>query len=435
MAEDKVELEVVPEVSAAALKAMKELFAKAMAGGAAEVHRAKLPGLEDPAPKPESYRGTAVSTASTAVAGLFADVFDKQGQVAYTVMDKLDGLFFEAVEGIAPAVEVVDEAVGQIIEAFGKVAAPVVGTVKGIIEGVSRSKPGQVAGAAGGAIAGAAGAAGGMAMGLAGGAVGAVGGGLTLIMDVIGKMMDKVALANPALIEQIGIAFDEIGAVIGNVLTPVLQAVLPMLQAFGDFIASILPSQESMNNLMQAFQPILDRWREMLQQIAPGISELVEKSLTNLADIIEKLLPVLEFFYDSVESLWEVVQPVISFVMDLVVALMDHLIPAIEWVIEKIKDAKELVTFDWFGEDEEAKDRIKGFQRSSRGAAASTASFVSAEEIGRKMAAAAFGKPMGGSPEERSAKATEDMSRDVKQILAWIGREAGEALGFTGNET
>lgn len=128
-----------------------------------------------------------------------------------------------------------------------------------------------VAGQAGAAIGGAA-----MLPGLALGGLGAVMTGITGLVQA----------ANPAMVQQLGNAFKDVFAVVGQALTPALELFIPLVQAWGDFIASILPDQEVLNGLFAEFKPIVDAMVTVMQELAPVIKEVI----TVLARLLSMLM-------------------------------------------------------------------------------------------------------------------------------------------------
>ena len=55
------------------------------------------------------------------------------------------------------------------------------------------------------------------------------------------ERVTPVVGANPEVVEQLMLAFAEIWGVLGQALTPVIEAIIPIVQAFGDIIAGLMP--------------------------------------------------------------------------------------------------------------------------------------------------------------------------------------------------
>jgi hypothetical protein len=118
-----------------------------------------------------------------------------------------------------------------------------------------------------------------------GGAVG-IAGGVQQIEAVLKPIMNLVAKVNPGLVEKLELAFENIFAVIGQSLEPVLEAILPLIQKFGDFIATILPSQAAMNDYVEALKPLFDTLTDVMQKLGPYIHVVIE-ALMQLTSLFE----------------------------------------------------------------------------------------------------------------------------------------------------
>lgn len=69
-------------------------------------------------------------------------------------------------------------------------------------------------------------------------ALGAISPGIGSAVGVIESFVSKV---NPAVVDKLNLAFEDIQAVIGKALTPVLGALVPIVRTIGDFLATMLP--------------------------------------------------------------------------------------------------------------------------------------------------------------------------------------------------
>ncbi len=158
--------------------------------------------------------------------------------------------------------------------------------------------------------------------------------------------LDKLGEANPALFEMLGDAFSDLAAVVGQVLVPVVKVVMPLIRLWGDFIASILPSQEQMNELAKAFAPALEAMREVMEVLAPIIQDVLVGALKILVKVISVVANAIKWFYESLLRLVGV----------------------------DLNNRKPL--------------------KSSVGAAGRGASFVGIEQLGKNMMQSAFGGPV-----------------------------------------
>lgn len=172
---------------------------------------------------------------------------------------------------------------------------------------------------------------------------------VTAIHEIFQGIGNAVQTANPALMEQVSIAFSEISATIGQALVPVVRMFVPLLQAYGDYMASIIPSQDVLNELFTSFQPIIDTMIQLLQMLAPAMKAFV----TWLAKLLA-------------------------------------------WLSTKVGEGLKFVGLG---------DKSKGFTASARGAASAPGSIVGVEDLGRNLITSAFSQ--GASVQGQIARATE----------------------------
>lgn len=120
-----------------------------------------------------------------------------------------------------------------------------------------------------------------------------------MILDKIGSFVSK---ANPAVMDRLSLAMDNVSAVIGHALTPVVQAMIPLVEMFGDFLASIIPSQAEMNVLMKEFTPLIDALREELQALAPVISTIIKAIIKFSAVLLNFIVKVQSAIFRSIAA-------------------------------------------------------------------------------------------------------------------------------------
>lgn len=93
------------------------------------------------------------------------------------------------------------------------------------------------------------------------------------IQGIFNEMVGFVSKANPLAVKRLTLVFDDMAAVIGHTLEPVIDLATHEFRAFADFLASILPSG---NELRKALQPIKEGFnnlREVLADVAPYIKD------------------------------------------------------------------------------------------------------------------------------------------------------------------
>lgn len=229
--------------------------------------------------------------------------------------------------------------------------------------------------AAGGAVGGFPGGA------LTGGAAGAVVGAIGAIPSMISQLGQFVQAANPAIIEQLNLVFQDITAVIGHVLTPVFQTLTPFVRLFGDAIASILPNQAQMNSLMAAFAPIFDAVKGLFTTLAPILNGVISVFIGVLTPVLKILAGVISIVVEGLQLFFNVL---IEFYN-----AITYLIPGVKKI--------------------EKRDLM-----SSVGAAAKEAQIISSGELTSDAIKGAWGA--GLNPMERMANGIEAMQGDTQAI-------------------
>ena len=93
------------------------------------------------------------------------------------------------------------------------------------------------------------------------GVASAAAGGLTSLLGPVGVLLGAitgiVGAINPAIVRQLMVAFEEIWGVIGQALTPVVEAIIPIIQAFGDIVAGLMPLLKPVITIFQILAKIV----------------------------------------------------------------------------------------------------------------------------------------------------------------------------------
>lgn len=221
-------------------------------------------------------------------------------------------------------------------------------------------------------------------LGPIGAAVAAVGGVAFVAIDSfleLGKSIASIVQAsNPATAEIFGQALNDLTAVFGSRLEPVLRLFTQGVYYLGDAFNSILPSQESMRAVFESFYPILEDNRAALAVIAPYIKAGLTAALYVAGAAVQ-------YFIFALRKLTEVLTLGFS-----------------EQWIEWGKQSKPL--------------------DSSFGMAARKAEYMNAEDISKKAIISALeaAGSIGQAPDEQTANNTASMDQTMKQILTEMAR-------------
>lgn len=255
------------------------------------------------------------------------------------------------------------------------------------------------------------------------------------LMGFVDFVKGFVEIANPAVVEQFNIVMKDMQGVVGQTLTPVLQALIPVFRSFADAVATVLPTSGQMRDVLKTLDPALKALQNMFAKVGAQAQQVTNlflasmmplmdefgKAFTEIFDaltpvmvefvkVLAQLMPVFSFLAKVVANNIAAIAMVVSFLAKLQTAMYE----TVGWLLELIG----------LGKAPEA-----GQSSSSVGAASHGASAVGAEEMGRSAMIAAFGGPT--SPAERSASALDEIKSDVAAIRQFIvtARETAGAVG------
>lgn len=217
----------------------------------------------------------------------------------------------------------------------------------------------------------------------------------------LSPLTDAVSKIDPAMAEQVAIVFEDIRAVIGDMLRPVLQAFLPLIKQFGNFVASIIPAQSAMNGFMKAWQPILDSLSETIDTMTP----IIRASIAGFIDLSTTIIGA--------------VAEIVKFVVGIFNTMIKKLTEMATWLAKKMGLKKLEMNLTAPG-------------KSSAGAAIHQASYHGIESMGQNLAQAAFSQGSLRKPEEDTAENTNQTAQATKSILEYIRNKIAFVLPGNG---
>ena len=122
------------------------------------------------------------------------------------------------------------------------------------------------------------------------GPYGAIAAGAINAVQALGDTIKSfVQAANPAVVEQLNMAFEDISGVIGHFLTPAVEAATPWVRAFGDFLASILPDSQELTEALAPLQEALNEFKLAIDPLIPFIKDALLDELQKFALAIKAL--------------------------------------------------------------------------------------------------------------------------------------------------
>lgn len=348
---------------------------------------------------------------------------------------------------------------GKSVGLFATAALPVIGAMAklggavGALALVAGAKTLAVGGmVAGGAVKGAVavgGAVGGAAKGVLDGTLGAIAGVAGAFTGIIGIASKFVEALNPAIMEQLNLAFSDLFAVVGRLFVPVMAAVIPIVRTFADAMVPVVQGlmpvfgilAEALMNLagpiIGIFSGVLLTLTPIFEQFAKGLSEIAATIGNSLGPIIDAILPVLmvllQLFIDLLPAVNDVLQAfALIFTSGLQLA-----IPYLVWALQGLAEAIVYVV-SWFGKTmKEGAVIMSDFAKTlmpeggptktlkvpeitpdaSRGAASKGAQFMGFAELGKGLMAASFGSGA-NTPEMKTAENTGKIAAGIDRLVA-----------------
>lgn len=259
---------------------------------------------------------------------------------------------------------------------------------------------------------------------------------------LIGMIEKFVSSLNPAIVEQLQLAFDDLFAVVGRLFVPIMAAVVPIVRTFADalvpVIQSMLPAFQLFadaliniatpvigifSGLLQMLQPYLEEFAGMVAKIASTIGEgllpIVEAMIPYWEALAEIVLMLMEPLNELVKALMSLAVPILNLIVPPLVAGLKLLADIVVWVVKKF--AWLIGTIAGFANDlvGGGGKRLKIPQvtpGASRGMAAKGAQFTGFAEFGQQIMAASFGSSV-NTPEFKTAENTAKIADGIQTLV------------------
>lgn len=256
------------------------------------------------------------------------------------------------------------------------------------------------------------------------------------IVDFASKF---VSALDPAIMQKLAMTFQDLMAVVGIGLRPIIQAVIPIIRAWADML---MP-------LMGMLEPVVKRFGDAMIQIAIPYLTLMANVVLNLipvlegiiplffdvADILMALTPVLNLLFDALSRGMSFVSGIFhAFMLGLKLLTMSILDVAAwitSWVSSKgaksLNDMSGKVAESAARSAEAMGDSFKKWVGPSRkmpafqpgasvGAAAKQSSYMGIADLGKNMMQAAFGQSVQNATIE-TANNTKQINDGIKQLI------------------
>ena len=183
---------------------------------------------------------------------------------------------------------------------------------KQVIDAMNKSSGGKVGyfagGTPGGGGKGLVGGLASLALGPVGQAFSVLTGSVKAASDAIGMFGSFVAKNNPAVMEQVNLAMNDLQGAIGRGLVPMVQALLPVLRYMGDGVDFIMKMlMPAINPLVNAFKtlamPLIEMETVVAQFLAPAF-EIVAIAVEGFAIMLD---PVIQLVSEIIETFTEII--------------------------------------------------------------------------------------------------------------------------------
>lgn len=229
--------------------------------------------------------------------------------------------------------------------------------------------------------------------------------------------MAAVGTRSPGTVDQFEMALKDVSAVIGETFIPVMEMATDYFHMVGDVLANVLPNAAEMRDILGplkgTFKDLFDAIKPLLPLFKGTLKTVLEwlvEALSMMAKAVTKIVDMLPKPEDGEKKVQRDLEQ------------FDKKRAELGDKAEKFLH-KDVPTGKLYGYNDEGRKKLEADLRrdygapgrSSRSMAAQHASYQGLTQAGAEMRAAAFSA--GGSPQERTAKATEKMAEKMDQLV------------------
>lgn len=214
------------------------------------------------------------------------------------------------------------------------------------------------------------------------------------ITGSFGRIEAAVAKANPAAAARFALALDDLIAVLGHALAPLLDIGTALTRQIADTLATMRPAIDAV------IQPI-GRMAMTLSQLITPAAEVLTPILALLGAVLQSLEPVMHMLVDAAVSLGKGLANVVHLIIGLYNELADSGLFGLQKVNLAIANFNDLA------------------RKSSYGASVRPTGYTSLEDYGKKARTAALGS--GVSPETRELQKANQYLQTIAQGSQTVG--------------
>jgi hypothetical protein len=269
-------------------------------------------------------------------------------------------------------------------------------------------------------------------LGAGGAALGAIGGAAAGILGVAVQLGQAVAslvgMASPATVQLFTNALEDMQAVIGAALVPVLDAITPIIRLAADTLITFVGSiGNSIGQMISAFMPVLKE-----------LFDFFGREGQVIAQVVAALTPVVNGIAKAFLEVWHAIQPVYELLLDIIgntligaaqlfSELVKAVVPIITWIANQVRQVlQEVSNFirELFGIKALTKPGEGTKTNASLGAAVKSVTITSVEQNIQAAQKAAYTLGAAGTvekkPDERTADATAGILSAMRSLWEWL---------------
>ena len=255
----------------------------------------------------------------------------------------------------------------------------------------------------------------------------AVLGPVDLFNQLIGAVGPFVQAVNPALMQQLSMAFKDLQAVIGVALQPVIAAAVPIVRAFADRLMPVA----------QALIPAFEQFALSMSELAGPVIEILAEAFASLEPIIATVSALIESWGAILSLALPAIIGVIKSFVTGITLMVNAVIYAVGWIMswfpkigdtgKKMMESSSKATsavFDYAAGTSKAQQALKEpiKKNAAAGAAARGASFSGISDFGKNLMKEAF-----SSSTQVAAEKTAEYTKKTYEEIAKLNVRQGQA--------
>ncbi len=234
--------------------------------------------------------------------------------------------------------------------------------------------------------------------------VGALADPISSLQGIFGPIASMVEKINPQLVQQYTLAMDDLMAVMGDALQPILKAGVTLVRLFADTMETLRPA---IDPLIGSVVELMKVFAQLIEPIAQLMIPYMQIYAALISDVV---VPAIQGLVDAFKWLVEMLRKSANLIIDVI----NELATAINKLLPKKLQLGKLGRIAKFGEGEFTK-------KDSFGKAIRNTSTMSAAQLGESTRQAAFGQTVDWNKQtameaKKIAEKTDEVIKNTKEI-------------------